>query len=894
MKKLINLAFLVLILFSTNFLASCGSTNKRNAAQQSETSSGSQLSFTEARSRSGTLQDIRYQLKLNLVNEGETFQGHLISQFERTSNSTPLFFDFQNGAITAYFVNGQVVTSPVIKNEKLEIPIKLLKLGANRIEIIFEGKYSHEGNGLYRFKDPIDNKTYVYTDFEPYQASQLFPCFDQPDLKAKVQLEVNVPGDWQVISTTREAKVNQLSSGQRVWSFPETPKLSTYVFALHAGPYKVWTAQAGKIPLRLFARQSLAKFVNPNEWFKITQQGFEFYGKFFNYPYPFKKYDQLIVPDFNWGGMENIAAVTYSERYISRGTKTKDELEKQANVILHEMAHMWFGDLVTMKWWNDLWLNESFASYMASYSLAEATQYKDAWVSFFSSDKTWGYWEDQLVTTHPIEAVVPDTSQALANFDGISYGKGASVLKQLNFYIGNEAFQAGVQNYFKKFQYSNSERKDFIGEIALASGQNLEQWSSQWLTQAGVDQIRPKLICNQKGKIESFILAQIPPVGIKEFRSHRTQIGFYSKSGSQITLSHKFPVTYQNAQTDIVEVKGMKCPDLVNPNEGDHDFAIAMLDERTITNLKLSIGDVKDPLARLMFWNSLYEMVRTADLPVQEFAQLMLKEFPKEKHPNVQRMFRKHYMESIAQYFAQSTAEQQKVRLTFVTNLEQMLWKSMQTARPGTDDQKEYFDSYLMIAESPESVQRLDGMMAGTLQIKGLKIDQDRRWKIIRHLVQVNAANGDKYLMAERIIDQSERGQQAALAADAARPDLQVKTKYIDEIIADDTKVSQSRMRSILYSMYPNTQDKLLRQQSSNFYKNLDNLLNRRTDTFLSTYTEAITPMTCDQESIDESTAFINSHQKLSPIVLKILRVGRQEAERCKKIRERSALYGEK
>ena len=890
MKNFIRHLILVIGLIP---LANCTTANKKSDSkiESGDPTQGkaSKLFMAEANERGNALQNIHYRLKLNLANDGDTFQGHLWSEFERTSKTIPLFFDFQNSTVIAYFVNGTPVTSPEIKNEKLIIPSKYLKMGENRIEITYEGHYSHEGNGLYRFKDPVDNKIYVYTDFEPYQASQLFPCFDQPDLKAHIAVEVTVPGDWQVISTTRETKTTMLPSGQQIWTFPETPKLSTYVFAVQAGPYKVWTSKAGKIPLRLFARQSLAQYVDANEWFDTTKKGFEFYAKYFNYPYPFKKYDQIIVPDFNWGGMENIAAVSYAERYISRGVKTKDDKERLANVILHEMAHMWFGDLVTMKWWNDLWLNESFASYMATYSLAEATSFKDSWVSFFGDDKTWGYWEDQLVTTHPIEAVVPDTSQALANFDGISYGKGASVMKQLSFYVGAEAFQKGVQNYFKKFQYGNTQRKDFVNEVALASGKNLEDWSRLWLTKADVDQIKAVWSCGKNGKVDSFKIEQNPPAGEQEFRPHRTEIGFYSKNNGDYNLFHHFAMTYQGKDTDIPDLKGQRCPDLVIPNEGDYDYAVALLDDQSIKNLKTGIGHVKNPLARLIFWNSLYEMVRTADLPVQEFAKLLLREMPKEKHPNIQKMFRHRYLPSVSQYFAQTTPAEIKLRAEYVNRLELILWQNAQAAAANSDDQKEFLDSYINLSETPESAAKLSGLLSGQIALKGFKIDQDRRWKMIRHLEELSSADADTFLAAEKITDSTERGQQAALSADAARPNQQVKNNYISQIIADDTQVSQSRMRAILYSMYPKSQDSLRRQQASSFYKNLEKLLEKRTDTFLETYTDSIAPFTCDEASLSEATQFIADHPKMSAIALKSLKVSRQEAERCKKIRGRSA-----
>ncbi len=288
----------------------------------------------------------------------------------------------------------------------------------------------------------------------------LFPCFDQPDLKAVYSLKADAPADWRVISTAGEEKT-EVSGARKTWTFAKTQKLSTYVFSVHAGPYHVWTSSAGAIPLRLFARESLAKYVPAGEWLELTRQGLDFYGAYFDLPYPFKKYDQILVPDFNEGAMENVGAVTFGERYVSRSTQTLEEREETADTILHEMAHMWFGDLVTMKWWNGLWLNESFATYMSALAQSRATRYTRSWQSFFAAEKQWAYETDQRATTHPIEGDVADTGHAFADFDGITYGKGASVLKQLAYLLGEEKFRDGVRLYLKEHAYGNAEEKDF-------------------------------------------------------------------------------------------------------------------------------------------------------------------------------------------------------------------------------------------------------------------------------------------------------------------------------------------------------------------------------------------------------------------------------------------------
>ena len=400
--------------------------------------------------------------------------------------------DFEGGTIHSISINGAMV-------DPKELPGKhgsrydghrvyfnaneLAASGANRIEIGFSHPFATDGYGFERYRDPVDKQVYVYTNFEPYGAHRMFPCFDQPDLKASFELTVEAPEEWEVIANTMERDVSTVD-GRKSWAFPLSPVISPYVFALHAGPFQVWKQDANGIPMRLFARRSLKPYIDPKDWFEPTKRGLEFYSGLFAYPYPYSKYDEIIAPDFTAGAMENVAAITFSERYISRSTPTTEDRRDIASVILHEMAHQWFGDLVTMKWWNGLWLNESFATFMSAKSLDEATDFQGSWLSF-NRGKNNAYWEDQLVTTHPIEVPVSDTDQAESIFDGISYGKGASVLKQLMFYLGDDDFSEGLRRYFQKYALRNTTTHDFIKTLSEASGKDLAKWQKTWLQTSG-------------------------------------------------------------------------------------------------------------------------------------------------------------------------------------------------------------------------------------------------------------------------------------------------------------------------------------------------------------------------------------------------------------------------
>ena len=583
------------------------------------------LSRRDAQRRAALVKNPDYELALALDGGKKDFVGHEVVRFALEAPADDLTVDFADGKLESLTVNGERVAKPDDNGMFFSLPKNLLRAGANIVETSFSHPYSVDGAGLYRFKDPEDGRVYLYTNFEPYDAHKLFPCFDQPDLKASYALTVDAPGDWQVVSTAIEEKV-AASGARKTWTFGRTPRLSTYVFSMHAGPYHVWTSTAGTIPLRLFARESLAKYVPAGEWLELTRQGLDFYGGYFDLPYPFKKYDQLIVPDFyEDGAMENAAAVTFGENYVFRSTPTLENRERAASTILHEMAHMWFGDLVTMKWWDGLWLNESFATYMSALSLSRATRYRRSWQSFFADEKQWAYADDQRATTHPIEGEVPDTGQAFANFDGITYGKGAAVLKQLSYLLGDDKFRDGVRLYLKAHAYGNAEEKDFFGAISRASGADLDGWTREWLETAGVNTVRADFQCGADGKTSSFALIQPAPADHPALRRHRADVALYREaSGGSWEVGGSTPVDYAGARTEVPALVGRECPVLVYPNLDDRDYAKVELDARSLAAAKAGMARIPDPLLRAMLWNTLWEMVRDAKWPVDDYAELVL------------------------------------------------------------------------------------------------------------------------------------------------------------------------------------------------------------------------------------------------------------------------------
>ena len=476
---------------ATVLAIACKATGPKGTSEATAPSSieNSDLTWTEAKARSARVKNVAYDLHLRLVENQETFSGTMALTFDLTDHNSTLRLDFHEGSVSQLTVNGQEIPTTVKKKFWLEIPAAALQKGSNSVLVKYAQDYSKQGQGLHRFVDPQTKEVFLYSQFETFDANRFMPCFDQPDLKATLALTVEAPAKWEIITTTPEVSVTKQGLS-RLWKFAKTPALSTYLFSLHAGPYKIWRDRFEDIPLRLFARPSMAKYVRAQEWFTITKQGLRFFNNYFAFPYPFKKYDQLFVPEFNAGAMENVGAVTFSENYLKRSEVTREQRRSAASVLLHEMAHMWFGDIVTMRWWNDLWLNESFATMMAALSLHEATEFKEAWQDFFADDKSWAYWEDGLLTTHPIEAPVATVKQAFATFDGITYGKGAAVMKQLRAYITPEAFKAGVQDYFKKLMLI----KTLSLKILLRRCRRIRSGTSQYGPTAGCARVeRTKL-----------------------------------------------------------------------------------------------------------------------------------------------------------------------------------------------------------------------------------------------------------------------------------------------------------------------------------------------------------------------------------------------------------------
>lgn len=876
MRLVLSVAIVCSTLIACSSMNASDKPNKQSANEK--TSEQNQTEVYAAR-RAKAVNSVQYVLRVSLDNESDDFRGEQQVDFNLTELLSDLHIDFRGGTVSSMSINDQKVD---VKHEqgRLFLPKKYLKIGANKVSLSYVQKYSKDARGLYRFKDPQDGRVYIWSDFEAFNANHFIPCFDQPDLKATLRLTVAAPKEWVVVTTTMEDGV-QVQGGQKVWNFPVTPKMSTYLFSLHAGPYKVWKSQAGKIPLRLFSRQTLAKYVKPEFWFKITRQGLAFFGTYFDYPYPFKKYDQVIVPDGS-GAMENIAAVTFGEWSVKRGPETREERQGLANVILHEMAHMWFGDLVTMQWWNGLWLNESFATYMAHLSLYHATEFKDSWLQFQNWSKSWAYREDQLVTTHSINGAVPDIESTHTIFDEITYGKGASVMKQLSFYLGDNNFRDGLRDYFKKHQYQNTTLRDFIGALERSSKKNLRDWSLNWLEKKGLDTIVLNVQCVD-AKIASASIQMTPASEEPARRVHAAQIGMYDLTNGKRVLRKAVSVEYTNGSTEVKNLRGEKCPDFIYPNADDHDYVKVQLDPRSLEVVKAQLSLFQDKLLRQMVWNDLFEMVRDNKLKVTDYMALLMQHLPKELDQQIVDTVTERLV-SVAYYLPKETPEQQQRRTQTVSQLEQMCADQINKAKPGSDLRKIWWDTLVNIAETPKGLQKLSDVLTG--QNKKLVLDQDRRWKAI---IRLNAfATPDAYdlLMAEKAKDPSENGIKAVMAAQASRPEADRKFNMLKTIAEPKNDLSMARRSTVARSAFPINQDQFREMYAKDFYSNLLRLQQEgQNSQFLHMYV-SMTPTTCNENSYKQIDGFIRSNGSvLVPSVLKPLMISRQEEARCIAIR---------
>ncbi|MEU0736994.1 aminopeptidase N, partial [Streptomyces lavendulocolor] len=690
---------------------------------------GENLSRDEARERAELLSVDGYEVALDLrsavggsESEPRTFRSVTTIRFRRTAPGTTTFVDLIAPSVNAVTLNGREL-DPAAVFDGSRIALDGLA-DENVLVVDAQCAYSRTGEGMHRFVDPEDGEVYLYTQYEPADARRVFANFEQPDLKAPFRFEVTAPEGWSVWSNGAEE-----SRDGEVRRFARTAPISTYITCVVAGPYHrvTDTYRRGdlEIPLGAMCRRSLARHFDAEDVFLVTKQGFDFFHDNFDFPYPFGKYDQAFVPEYNLGAMENPGMVTFREEYIYRGKVTQAAYERRANVILHEMAHMWFGDLVTMKWWDDLWLKESFADFMGSFSLAEATRFTNSWVTFANSRKAWAYRADQLPSTHPVTADIRDLEDAKLNFDGITYAKGAAVLKQLVAYAGRDAFMEGARRYFKLHAYGNTRLGDLLSVLEETSGRDMKAWSRSWLETSGVNVLTPVVAYGEDGRIAE--LAVLQEGG--ELRPHRAAVGLYRLSpGGELVRYARAEADITGERTVVAELAGEERPALVLVNDDDLTYGKVRFDEDSLATLRAHLGDLTDPLARALCWSALWNLTRDAVLPARDFTALVLAFAGRESDIGVLQMLHAWTRSALVHYASPSWREEGG-RL-----LAEGALRELRAAEPGSEHQLTWARFFAAAAASEADFQLLEGLLEGTAKIDGLDVDQELRWSFLEPL----------------------------------------------------------------------------------------------------------------------------------------------------------------
>ncbi len=754
---------------------------------------GENLTREEAAARADLLTVSRYDVALDVTRDAATFPTRSVIRMTAARPGESTFVDFLGASVESITVNGRPL-DPATHYDGARITLPELA-AENEVVIEATGRFMNTGEGLHRFVDPVDEQVYLYTQFEVADARRMFPVFDQPDLKARFAFTVTAPAHWQVVSC--QPTPEPTPAGERVlpgddvatpvatWAFEPTPPLSSYVTALIAGPYEVvrdeLTSRDGRVvPLGLFCRASLRPHLDPEELFELTKAGFAFYEEEFDLAYPFAKYDQIFTPEFNAGAMENVGAVTFTEVYVFRARETEARIERRALTLLHELAHMWFGDLVTMRWWDDLWLNESFAEWASTTAQAEATRWKTAWTTFATAEKNWAYRQDQLSSTHPIVAPIRHLEDVEANFDGITYAKGASVLKQLVAYVGRDAFREGLRAYFRAHAWGNTTMADLLRELEAASGRDLAIWSDLWLNTAGVNTLRAELAI-EDGTITAASLTQTAVAEHPTLRPHRLAIGLYDltdggsdgsdgsdSTGRRLVRRERFEVNIDGPSTTLPDLVGVRMPDFLLVNDDDLAYAKIRIDERSLAAVQAAPTGFTDSLPQALVLGAMWDMTRDAQLPAPDFVRFVLECLPAEKDSTLVRVLLSQ-VESATRFYT-SPAHRPELAALVAHRLRALA----ESAEPGSDAQLQFVTAFAGWARSVEDLDLVEGLLEGSRELPGLAVDTEMRWTLLTSLAVGGRANEER-IDAERRRDDTATGRERAALALAARPTSEAK-----------------------------------------------------------------------------------------------------------------------
>jgi aminopeptidase N len=776
----------------------------------------SNLTRDEAAARSALITVSSYQVDLDLTEGDVTFGSVSVIRFGCAAPGSSTHLDLTAPAVREITLNDAPVSLDAFDGDR----IMLTGLAADNVLRVTAGcAYSHSGEGLHRFADPADGRVYLYSDLETFDAHRVYACFDQPDMKASYELAVTAPADWEVVSNM--AAESSVPDGEAVrWHFPPTPVMPTYITAVAAGPYHVVRDEHDGIPLGLYCRQSLASYLDADEIFEVTRQGFDFFHSSFGIKYPFGKYDQLFVPEFKEGAMENAGCVTFVEAYIFRSRVTDFAREARAETILHEMAHMWFGDLVTMRWWDDLWLNESFATWAGTLAQAEATRWTSAWTTFAQLYKAWAYRQDQLPSTHPIAADIGDIEAVEVNFDGITYAKGASVLKQLVAYVGRENFLDGVRKYFAAHAWGNATLADLLAALEETSGRDLAAWSAEWLQTAGVNTLRPSYSVDADGRFAEFAVEQEAAASHPGLRSHRIAIGLYDRTAAGIVRRLRVETDVAGARTVVPELAGQPRPDLVLVNDDDLTYAKIRLDDYSLRTLVgaggsgpsgsgprgsggvprdsgapgdtvsprvgSSIGAFTDSLPAALCWSAVWDMCRDGEMAARDYVTLVLSGIFSVADISVVQTLLRQASQAVRRFADPGW------RPTGLALMASTLRALLHEAPPSSDAQLAYVRAFAGVAMNAGDLALLAGLLDGSVVLDGLTVDTDLRWSLLWRLASRGAAGKDE-IDAELARDATDAGERHAAACRAAIPTAEAKQEAWETLTGGELTIAMFR-----------------------------------------------------------------------------------------------------
>ncbi|WP_405799379.1 aminopeptidase N [Streptomyces sp. NBC_01506] len=822
---------------------------------------GTNLTREEAQARARLLTVDSYEIDLDLsgAQEGGTYRSVTTVRFESAEAGAESFIDLVAPAVHEVVLNGKALNVAAVFRDS-RITLHDLRQGANELTVSADCEYTNTGEGLHRFVDPVDQQAYLYTQFEVPDARRVFASFEQPDLKATFRFTVTAPEGWTVVSNspTPEPDAN-------VWRFEPTPRISTYITALIVGPYhsvhSTYDKDGQSVPLGVYCRPSLAEYLDADAIFEVTRLGFEWFQEKFDYAYPFAKYDQLFVPEFNAGAMENAGAVTIRDQYVFRSKVTDAAYETRAETILHELAHMWFGDLVTMEWWNDLWLNESFATYTSIACLAHApgSRWPQSWTTFANSMKTWAYRQDQLPSTHPIMADITDLDDVLVNFDGITYAKGASVLKQLVAYVGQDEFFRGVQAYFKAHAFGNTRLSDLLGALEETSGRDLKTWSKAWLETAGINILRPEIELDGAGHVVSLAVRQEAPAlppgakGTPVLRPHRIAIGCYDlDADGQLVRTSRIELDVEGELTQVPFPANTPRPAVILLNDDDLSYAKVRLDEESLRVVTAHLGDFTESLPRALSWASAWDMTRDGELATRDYLALVLSGIAKETDIGVVQSLHRQVKLALDLYAAPAWRETGLTRWTEATLAQ------LRTARPGSDHQLAWARAFAATARTPQQLDVLQGLLDGSESIDGLAVDTELRWAFVQRLAAVGL-HDEEEIAAEYERDRTAAGERHAAAARAARPTAEAKAEAWASVVESD-KLPNALQEAVIGGFVQTDQLELLAPYTQKYFAAVKDVWDSRSHEMAQQIALGLYPaLQVSRSTLDATDAWLDS-----------------------------------